>query len=115
MGLAAPAAGAVESVGPTLLQREIQTTLSLTEGRIAIIGGLIDEKEDELRYGIPFLRDIPGLGYLFGGMENIKYDMSIVMVVSAHVMQGMDEQMAESIRRQHFGEHRSRRQCFLSN
>ena len=98
--LAAPAAGAVESVGPTLLQREIQTTLSLTEGRIAIIGGLIDEKEDELRYGIPFLRDIPGLGYLFGGMENIKYDMSIVMVVSAHVMQGMDEQMAESIRRQ---------------
>lgn len=98
--LAAPAAGSVDNVGPTLLQREIQTTLSLSEGRVAIIGGLIDEKEDELRYGIPYLRDIPGLGYLFGGVQTTKYDLSLMMVVSAHIMKDMDEQMAESIRRQ---------------
>ncbi|MEE3328876.1 MAG: secretin N-terminal domain-containing protein [Myxococcota bacterium] len=98
--LAAPAAGSVEDVGPTLLMREIQTELSLDEGRIAIIGGLIDEKEDELGYGIPYLRDIPGLGYLFGGIKTTKYDLSILMIVSANVMKSMDEQLADSIRRQ---------------
>ena len=36
--LAAPVAGSVEEVGPTLIQREIQTTLSLVEGQIAVIG-----------------------------------------------------------------------------
>lgn len=98
--LAAPVAGSVANVGPTLLQREIQTDLSLAEGQVAIIGGLVDEKEEKLRYGIPFLRDIPGLGYLFGGIQETKYDLTLVIVVSAHVMKGMDEQMADSIRRQ---------------
>jgi len=97
--IAAPAAGSVEEVGPTLIQREIQTTLSLKEGRIAVIGGQLDERTRESRYGIPFLRDIPGLGYLFGGMSESTYDLSLVMIVSAHVLSDMDEQIAETIRR----------------
>ena len=97
--LAAPVAGSVEEVGPTLIQREIQTTLSLAEGQIAVIGGQLDERTRESRYGIPFLRDIPGLGYLFGGVSESTYDLSIIMTVSARVMSDMDDQIAETIRR----------------
>ena len=45
------------------------------------------------------MRDIPALGYLFGGVSESTYDLSLIMTVSAHVMFDMDEQIAETIRR----------------
>ena len=98
-GLARSLAGDVEEVGPTLTDRKIKTKLSLAEGEHAVIGTALDKKQADRRYGVPFLRDIPGLGYLFGGVRRVTFDLDLVIVVTAHVMHGLDEQLAESIRR----------------
>lgn len=98
-GLADSLAGNVEDVGPTLTERKITAKLSLAEGEHAIIGTALDRKEADVRYGVPFLRDIPGLGYLFGGIRKTSFDLDLMIVVTAHVMRTLDDQLAESIRR----------------
>ena len=98
-GLAPSLAGNVEAVGPTLIDRKIKAKVSLKEGEHAVIGAALDRKRSYIRYGIPFLRDIPGLGYLFGGFRETTLDQDLIIVVTAHVMRDMDEQTAESIRR----------------
>jgi len=45
--------------------KTINTTLMVKSGETIVIGGIIKEKEGEDITGIPILKDIPGLGWLF--------------------------------------------------
>ena len=47
--------------------KTISTTLMVKSGETVVIGGIIKEKESEDVTGIPVLKDIPGLGWLFKG------------------------------------------------
>ena len=48
-----------------LNKREISTTVSVEDGQIIALGGLLDESERRSMEKIPFLGDIPGLGAFF--------------------------------------------------
>lgn len=50
---------------PVLSNRESQTNVFVRDGETLVIGGLIRERERNQENGIPFLKDIPLLGYLF--------------------------------------------------
>lgn len=57
----------VESLIPIVQEREIETVLKLRDQQTAIIGGLIEDREDKLSSGIPWLSRIPLLGkWIFG-------------------------------------------------
>ncbi len=45
--------------------KSINTTLMIKSGETIVIGGIIKEKEGDGVSGIPILKDIPGLGWLF--------------------------------------------------
>lgn len=45
--------------------KTISTTLMVKSGETIVIGGILKEKENETIEGIPVLKDIPGLGWLF--------------------------------------------------
>ncbi len=45
--------------------KTISTTLMVKSGETIVIGGIIKEKENESIEGVPVLKDIPGLGWLF--------------------------------------------------
>jgi general secretion pathway protein D len=51
---------------PVISTREATTQLLARSGQTSVIGGLVDQQTDETSTGIPFLKDIPILGYLFG-------------------------------------------------
>jgi len=51
---------------PIISTREATTQILARTGQTVVIGGLVDQQTDESRVGIPFLKDIPILGYLFG-------------------------------------------------
>ena len=53
------------STSPTFSTRKVQTKLSLKNGSTVLLGGLILNNKSEGNAGIPFLKDIPGLGQLF--------------------------------------------------
>jgi MSHA type pilus biogenesis protein MshL len=50
---------------PTIALRQLSTTVKVRNGQMVIIGGLISDKEEIADSKIPWLGDIPGLGYLF--------------------------------------------------
>jgi type II secretory pathway component GspD/PulD (secretin) len=50
---------------PTINLRQLSTTVKVRNGQTVIIGGLITNREDIQDSKIPFLGDIPVLGYLF--------------------------------------------------
>jgi type II secretory pathway component GspD/PulD (secretin) len=50
---------------PILSVRESETEVFINDGETLIMGGLIRERERHDEQGLPFLKDIPFLGYLF--------------------------------------------------
>lgn len=60
-------AGPVSSDNSDLIlnKREVETTLTVDDGQIAVIGGLLDDNERRTIERIPLLGDIPVIGQLF--------------------------------------------------
>ncbi|MCC7510542.1 MAG: type II secretion system protein GspD [Planctomycetes bacterium] len=50
---------------PVLSKRESKTDVFIHDGETLVMGGLMRERERQDENGIPFLKDIPFLGYLF--------------------------------------------------
>jgi type II secretory pathway component GspD/PulD (secretin) len=51
---------------PVISTREATTQLLARSGQTVVVGGLVDQQTEESRSGIPILKDIPVLGWLFG-------------------------------------------------
>jgi general secretion pathway protein D len=54
---------------PTINQRSINTTVSVRSGETIVLGGLIIDRRTRSETGVPGLRNIPGLGWLFGSRQ----------------------------------------------
>ncbi|SPD73462.1 putative General secretion pathway protein D [uncultured Desulfobacterium sp.] len=53
----------------SFLNRKAKTAIVIENGQTIFLGGLMRSKLDTSGSGIPYLRDIPFLGYLFGGRQ----------------------------------------------
>ncbi len=51
---------------PVINNRTVSTNLSLHDGSTVLLGGLISDNVSDTSTGIPVLKDVPGLGFLFG-------------------------------------------------
>ena len=79
---------------PTFSNTSVSTALSLEDGATAVIGGLIQETADITTSGIPFLKDIPGLGALFSSTNEDTSKREIVILITAYVLQGQKDKNA---------------------
>jgi general secretion pathway protein D len=74
-------AGPVSSDNSDLIlnKREIETVLTVDDGQIAVIGGLLDDNERRTIEKVPLLGDIPVLGNLFKskGRERTKTNLMV--------------------------------------
>ncbi len=66
---------------PTIIQREITTSVAVQSGETIVLGGLIRENKQSADRGIPFLKDIPYVGYIFGGTEKTKTKTELVVMI----------------------------------
>jgi general secretion pathway protein D len=66
---------------PIISNRKVATNLTLKDGSTVILGGLISENRDATQTGIPFLKDLPGLGQLFrvDSVANRKTELIILI------------------------------------
>ena len=93
-------AGDVEEVGPTYADTNLETTFELRPGEAAVIGARNGEVTYNRRIGIPWLMNIPGLGWLFSSVEERKDEKDLMVVVQARVLLDADDAAAETLRRQ---------------
>jgi len=67
---------------PTILQREITTSVAVQSGETIVLGGLIRENKEKSDGGIPFLKDIPIAGLLFSGKKVSNSKTELVVMIS---------------------------------
>ena len=76
---------------PTISNRNILTQLSLEDGQTAVLGGLFQESITREETGIPFLKDIPGIGAAFSNESLSKDTTELVVLITAYVLRGQSD------------------------
>lgn len=76
---------------PTIIQREITTSVAVQSGETIVLGGLIRENKQSANRGIPFLKDIPYVGFIFGGTEKIKSKTELVVMIKPVAIANRDD------------------------
>jgi len=71
----------VELSLPTVDLRQLSTTVKVRHGDVIVIGGLIQQKESLTDDQIPFLGNIPLLGYLFKSRNKLDRKVELVIVL----------------------------------
>ncbi|MCY1258655.1 Type II secretion system protein D [compost metagenome] len=72
---------------PIISRTSLETALTLQSGGSIFMGGLIRETTTDANSGIPWLKDIPGLGYLFGSRSLEKSQDEVVMLIQPYVIE----------------------------
>lgn len=67
---------------PVLRTRKAETMVELKDGQSLIIAGLIEQKDENVRTGIPGLKEIPLLGYLFRSTETRRTETELMIIVT---------------------------------
>lgn len=86
------AVGASGSTFPSFITRDIETTAVVKDGETLMIGGIFSEDRDKTRKGIPFLMDIPVLGWFFRTTTDTLGERSeLIILITPHVIRNEDE------------------------
>jgi general secretion pathway protein D len=87
--------GASVTVGqdsfPSFDTRDVETTAVVQDGETLAIGGIITERVNRNRLGIPFLMDIPVFGRFFGTTRDDVRRTELIMLITPHVIRSREE------------------------
>ena len=71
---------------PVISTREATTQILAQTGQTVVIGGLVDQQTEESRTGIPILKDIPVLGWLFGTTRESVTSSELFLFLTPYVI-----------------------------
>ncbi|WP_157719237.1 type II secretion system secretin GspD [Halopseudomonas salegens] len=66
----------------TFLKRNIESSVAIQSGDTIILGGLIQDRNTDSDAGIPWLSQVPGLGYLFGTTSQESNRTELLVTIS---------------------------------
>ncbi len=92
-------AGAIEQVGPSFLEETLTATARLEHGETAIIGLNRDVRTVVGRSGVPWLSEIPFLGWFFTANSTSEQDVNLAIAVRARRLSSPADVVADTIRR----------------
>jgi general secretion pathway protein D len=76
---------------PVISTRTAQTQLLARHGQTVVVGGLVDRQEDRVRSGIPLLKDIPILGWLFGSERSTTGTSELFVFMTPYIVMSDDD------------------------
>jgi general secretion pathway protein D len=74
-------------LGPSWTKRKIKTTVVVKDQQSIVIGGLISDRVSYSESKVPFLGDIPILGYLFKYTKREKRKTNLLVLLTPYVIQ----------------------------
>lgn len=84
--------GAANSQGNyTIAQREVGTQVAVQSGQTVLLGGLIQDQQDNTNTGIPGLNRIPFLGRLFGTTNRDRNRTELIVLITPRVIRDSEE------------------------
>jgi general secretion pathway protein D len=88
---------------PTIQERKIASSIAVKDGQTVALGGLIRDKDTQEKNGIPYLNQVPVLGFLFGNTsgEHDRTELLILLtprvVRNEHDVQTITDELREKI------------------
>lgn len=94
--------GQSQSLTPTISQRRVNSTISVSSGQTVLLGGLISERQEKGREGIPILGELPVIGDAFRKTSNNAARTELIVLIRAQVIRDSvsAQQIAEEMRSQ---------------
>ena len=77
-----------DAAGVVINTNNAETNVIVSNGQTAVIGGLTTQDEVETEYGVPILKDIPLLGYLFKFTTKNSESRDLVIFVTPTIAEG---------------------------
>ncbi len=74
------------SIGPTITKRSTKTSVVVKDNQTVVIGGLMQENDEETVTKMPLLGDIPVLGWLFKTKNVTKNKTNLIVFLNPHVI-----------------------------
>jgi cell division septation protein DedD len=71
---------------PTLTKRSIKNTVFVADGATVVIGGIISSKLDKSSNRVPWLGDIPGLGWAFKNKSKSLRKINLIVFLTPHIV-----------------------------
>ena len=93
-GVSNTSSTATSSLGPTITQRRIQSTVTVQNGETIALGGLIQDNNRTSKNGIPVLSDIPVLGNAFRSTDRSLQRTELLVLLSPRVLHNPSEARA---------------------
>ena len=83
---ARPGAGTSIDGSPTILNRQLSTTLTLKDGGSVLMGGLISNNQNDGRGGVPVVGRLPWIGRLFSSQNLLTDRTELAVLVIPYVV-----------------------------
>ena len=71
---------------PIVRIKEISSTISLHDGEVAVLGGLIDRRKSVTDEGVPFLSQVPVLKFFFSHQVHSEKERELVIILSVKIV-----------------------------
>ncbi|MBI5194968.1 MAG: hypothetical protein HZA10_01455 [Nitrospirae bacterium] len=81
----------ITTVGPTTTKRSTKTAVVVKDAQTVVIGGLIQEKDEETVAKAPLLGDIPLLGWLFKYKTISKKKTNLLVFLTPHIVKESEQ------------------------
>lgn len=82
-------------------KREIETTVTVDDGEILALGGLLDDNERKTIERIPLLSDIPGIGELFKSRSKSRSKTNLMVFIRPTILRSKED--AQRLTQQRYG------------
>jgi general secretion pathway protein D len=80
-----------ETITPTIAQRRIASTVSVSSGETVALGGLIRDSDSNAVTGVPLLSDIPILGNLFKTTSDVQRRTELLVLLTPRVVRDSND------------------------
>lgn len=80
-----------ENPVPIINGRNAESTLTVRDNDTIMMGGFITETQSRAKSGVPFLKDIPGVGVLFRSKDNSNDRTELIVLMRARVLRTPEE------------------------
>lgn len=89
--------GDVNQVGPALSNRRIENVVVAADGSTVVIGGLVRDNYSDTQNKVPWLGDIPVLGWLFKNQSSDLLKTNLLVFITPHIIRSPDDLEKASI------------------
>ena len=98
-----PITGSAESVGVPLSSRRIENTVVVADGETIVIGGMLSDSYKDNVTKVPWLGDIPVLGWLFKTTTRSLKKTNLLVFLTPHIVRSTDDLEYQTIRKREVG------------